>query len=100
MESVAHPVDVISVCSTEGEIRPLRVQMVDEERQMLRVNIEQILSMEEIEHVGAEAKIFLCRATIWERKWLFRLKYTIRTHSWCVLGKLHERGRNIQEFGV
>ena len=82
------PVDVISVCSANGEIRPLRLQLIDEERQMLRVNIEQILSTEEIQHVGAEAKIFLCRATVWDRKWTFALKYSIRSHSWCLLGRI------------
>lgn len=80
----SRPVDVISVCSADGEIRPLRLQVADEERQMLRVNIEQILSTEEISHVGAEAKIFLCRATVWERKWTFQLKYSIRSHCWSM----------------
>lgn len=89
MEPIGRPVDVISVCSAAGEIRPLRIQMVDEERQLLRINIEQIVSTEEIEYVGAEAKIFLCRATIWERKWLFELKYNIRAHSWCLMRKIH-----------
>ncbi len=87
MEQTACPVDVISVCSAEGEIRPLRVQMVDEERQLLRVNIEQILGTEEIEYVGAEAKLFLCRATVWDRKWTFQLKYSIRSHSWSLMRK-------------
>ena len=81
------PVDVISICTADGEIRPLRMQLEDEQRQLLRVNIEQILDTEEITHVGAEAKIFVCRATVWERKWTFQLKYMIRSHSWRVLGR-------------
>lgn len=80
----SRPVDVISVCSAEGEIRPLRLQIEDEQRQLLRVNIEQIISTEEISHVGAEAKVFLCRATVWEQKWVFRLKYSIRSHCWSM----------------
>ena len=81
------PVDVISICTADGEIRPLRMQLEDEQRQLLRVNIEQILDTEEITHVGAEAKIFVCRATVWERKWTFQLKYMIRSHSWRVIGR-------------
>ena len=88
MERKLCPVDVISVCSAGGDIRPLRLQMVDEEHQMLRVNIEEVVSSQDIEYTGAEAKIFLCRATVWDRKWLFELKYTIRTHSWSSLGRL------------
>jgi hypothetical protein len=39
--------------------------------------------------VGAEAKIFLCRATVWGQRWLFELKYSIRSHSWCLTRRLH-----------
>ena len=37
---------------------------------------------------GIEATIFLCRATVRGEKWLFELRYTIRSHSWCLLRKV------------
>ncbi len=83
------PVDVICVCSASGEIRPLRVQIIDETRQIVRVNIEEIVSTETVEHVGAEAALFRCRATVWDRKWLFELKYAIRTHTWTLVRKIY-----------
>ena len=89
MASKASAVDVISVCSASGEIRPLRLQMVDESHQQLRINIEQIVSIKEIPHVGAEAQIFLCRAHVWEKEWLFELQYTIRSHTWSLLRKVY-----------
>ncbi|MGM9627717.1 MAG: hypothetical protein ACI3V4_06475 [Faecousia sp.] len=82
------PVDVISVCSASGEFRPLRLQLEDEEHQLLRINIEEVVSVKEVPCVGVEATIFLCRATVWEKKWLFELKYTIRTHTWSLLGRV------------
>lgn len=85
MEQKIYPVDVISVCSATGELRPLRLRMEDESHQLLRINIEEILDVQDIQHVGAEAHIFLCRATVWNKKWTFELKYFIRTHTWCVL---------------
>ena len=78
------PVDVISVCSADGEIRPLRLRMEDEEHQLLRVDIDEIISMKPIQYVGIEAQIFLCRAIVKGNEWLFELKYTIRTHNWCI----------------
>ena len=33
--------------------------------------------------------IFLCRATVRQREWVFELRYTIRTHSWCLLRKVY-----------
>lgn len=81
------PVDVISVCNTEGEIRPLRFQLEDEGHQLLRVNIQEVVSIREIQHVGVEAHIFLCRARVHDRDWTFELKYTFRSHTWRLLGK-------------
>jgi len=81
------PVDVISVCSAGGEIRPLRLR-VEETHQLLRIDIEEVISMRKVQYVGIEAQIFLCRATVEGKQTLFELKYTIRTHSWCLLRKV------------
>ncbi len=89
MEQNICPVDVISLCSADGSIRPLRFRMEDEEHQLLRVDIDEIISCREIHYVGIEAKVFLCRATVQKKKWLFELKYTIRSHSWCLLRKVY-----------
>lgn len=77
------PVDVICVCSADGDIRPLRFRMENEEHQILRIDIDEIVGQKMIQYVGIEAKIFLCKAIVQGKQWLFELKYTIRTHSWC-----------------
>ena len=82
MGSRHSPVDVISVCTAEGEIRPLRLQFQDDQQQLFRVNIHEIVSKTEIEYVGVEAVVFLCRAWVAGREWLFELKYSIRSHNW------------------
>ena len=83
------PVDVISVCSADGSIRPLRLRMEDEEHQLLRVDIDEVISSKQVQYVGIEAFIFLCRATVREKRWLFELRYTVRTHTWCLLRKVY-----------
>ena len=88
MEQKICPVDVISVCSADGEIRPLRFRM-EETHQLLRVDIDEIISVKQVQYVGIEAQIFLCRATVRGKKTMFELKYTIRTHSWCLLRKVY-----------
>ena len=82
------PVDVISMCSANGDIQPLRLRMEDEDRQLLRIDIEEVISSKKIQYVGIEAQIFLCRATLHGKKALFELRYTIRTHSWCLLRRI------------
>ena len=83
------PVDVISMCSADGRIRPLRFRMEDEDHQLLRVDIDEIISSRQIQFVGIEAQVFLCRAFVRGKMWLFELKYTIRSHSWCLLRKVY-----------
>lgn len=83
------PVDVISMCSADGQIRPLRLRMEDEEHQLLRVDIDEIISMKPVQFVGIEAQIFLCKATVKGKQWMFELKYTIRTHNWCFFRRVY-----------
>lgn len=83
------PVDVISVCSANGDIRPLRLRIEDEQHQLLRVDIDEIISVRPIQFVGIEAQIFLCKARVAGKQWLFELKYTIRTHSWCFFRRVY-----------
>ena len=84
-----YPVDVISMCSASGEIRPLRLRMEDEQHQLLRIDIEEVISSKEIQYVGIEATVYLCRATVREKQWLFELKYTIRSHCWSLQRKVY-----------
>lgn len=89
MDGTICPVDVISMCSANGDIRPLRFRMEDEDHQLLRVDIDEVVSSKRIQYVGIEAQIFLCRATIKGKCTLFELRYTIRSHSWCLLRKVY-----------
>ena len=83
------PVDVISVCSADGTIKPLRLRMEDEAHQLLRIDIEEVISSKEIQYVGIEAHVFLCRATVRGKESVFELKYTIRSHNWCLMRKVY-----------
>lgn len=82
------PVDVISLCSAGGELRPLRLRLENGEHQLLRMDIEEILSVKKIPYVGAEAYIFRCRVSREDCRWLVELRYSIRTHSWCLMNQI------------
>ena len=89
MDGNVCPVDVISMCSANGDIRPLRFRMEDEDHQLLRVDIDEVVSCRPIQFVGIEAQIFLCRAVVKGKQSLFELRYTIRSHTWCLLRKVY-----------
>ena len=82
------PVDVIAMYSANGDILPLRLRMEDESHQLMRVDIEEIVSSKKIQYVGIEAHVFLCKAKVKGKLWLFKLKYTIRSHCWCLQRKV------------
>ena len=89
MDSKICPVDVIAMHSADGQIRPLRFRMEDEAHQLLRVDIDEVVNCRNIQYVGIEAQVFLCKAFVDGKQWLFELKYTIRSHSWCLLRKVY-----------
>ena len=82
------PVDMICAYSANGDIRPLRFRIEDEEHRLVRVDIDEVINCRQVQYVGIEAQIFLCSARIHGKKTLFELKYTIRSHSWCLLRKV------------
>jgi hypothetical protein len=87
LEATMCPVDVISMCSAAGEIRPLRMRW-EQTHQLIRVDIDEVISVKDVQFVGIEAKICLSRAIMDGKQTLFELKYTIRTHSWCLMRKV------------
>lgn len=89
MEQKICPVDMICVCSANGDIRPLRFRMEDEKHRLVLVNIEEVISSKPIQYVGIEARVFLCKATVEGQKRLFELKYTIRSHKWSLHRKVY-----------
>jgi len=88
VEDKVRPVDVISVCRADGQIRPLRLRLENETHQLIRVDIDEVISVKEVQYVGIEALIFLCRAMVEANCWVFELKYTVRTHTWCLMRKV------------
>ena len=82
------PIDVISVCAASGEIKPLRFRMEGEDHTLRRIDIDQVISTRKIQYVGIEAHIFLCKALVEGKEWLFELKYTIRSHCWTLFRRI------------
>ena len=77
MQQKVCPIDVISVCSADGNIRPLRFRMENEEHQLIRVDIDEVISVKQVQYIGIEAYVFLCRATVQQRRWLLLLELGI-----------------------
>ena len=88
MEFTNRPLDVIAMCSANGDISPLRLRIETEDHQLLRIDIEEVVSSKEIQYAGIEAIVFFCRAIVCEKSWFLELKYTFRTHNWCLVRRV------------
>ena len=81
------PVDVISLCSAAGDIRPLRLRLEDERQELRRVDVIEVVSVKQIPYVGAEAYVYVCRVNSEGKPGLVELEYGIRSHTWRLLGE-------------
>lgn len=89
MERSSCPVDVISLSSADGRLRPLRMQIPQADQSFLRVDIDEIVKISEVEYVGMEATVFLCRATVGQKRHVFELKYAMRSRTWYLQRRIY-----------
>ena len=83
------PIQVIAHCDAEGGLRPLRFQYEDRCHRLHTVHVEQITDTRQVDFVGIEALLYLCKARIDGREHLYELKYTIRTHKWTLFRQIY-----------
>lgn len=77
-------VEMISHCGTDGELKPLRFRMENEEQSLITVSISQVVCAKPIQYAGVDAIQYLCKAVVEGRERLFELRYTVRTHQWTL----------------
>lgn len=79
------PVEILTVCGTDGRLQPIRFRLEDEAHQLHTVSVGQVISVKEVQYVGIEALVYLCKAEFRGRERLFELRYTVSTHRWVLL---------------
>lgn len=89
MERSSCPIDVISFSSADGCLRPLRLRIPQADQSLLRVDIDEIVETSVVEYVGMEATVFLCRATVGQKRRFFELKYAMRSHTWYLVRTIY-----------
>ena len=78
------PIEMISVCTVDGTLTPLRFRMEDEEHMLRTIVIRQVVCFKPIQYAGVDAIQYLCKAVIEEKETLFELRYAVRTHRWSL----------------
>ena len=71
MDALNMPLEMIAVCSPEGELSPARFRLETESGERITVRIRQIRRREEIRLMGVESR-------------RFELRYGVRAHRWTL----------------
>ncbi|MBP3313440.1 MAG: hypothetical protein J6K84_02145 [Oscillospiraceae bacterium] len=89
MDHTHLPIQVISLCGADGQIKPLRFRFEDEAHGLHTVNILEVLDVRNVMYVGIEAFRFLCRGAEDGESHVFELNYAVRSHRWSLLKKVY-----------
>ncbi len=84
MSALNKPIEMISLCGTEGEIRPLRFRFEGMDQQLHTVKISEIVDTKQIMYGGSPSFQYLCKAIFGDREILFELKYAVKDHRWIL----------------
>lgn len=89
MDALNLQVEMISVCSTDGQLKPLRFRFEDAEHRLQTVSITEILCDKEICYVGIEAFQYVCKGIMDGAEKMFELRYTVRSHKWILFREIY-----------
>lgn len=92
------PIDMICVCGSDGDIRPLRFRFPGSDRELKTAAITQVISSKSIQYVGIEGIDFLCMAKIGAQESTCILRYLLRSHSWTLIQTAPPSKRTYRTF--
>lgn len=84
MNKLNLPVQVISMCNTDGAIRPIRFRFEDEEHQLITADITEVRTVNEIHYAGVDVISCICKTAKDGKEKLVDLRYHIKTHKWVL----------------
>ena len=82
MSALNIPIQLVSACSTLGQITPLWFRYENEEHQIVTVKIQQVVSSMEEKHCGMDYISYVCWAQTEQQRRLIELRYRLSTHKW------------------
>lgn len=81
-QTVNIPIQMISVCSTVGDITPMRFRYEDEDHSIETVSIDSVLAHKDTAYNGIREIQYTCRAKIGGLFRYFLITYNINSHKW------------------
>ena len=84
MSAVNVPVEMISRCSTLGEIIPIKFRMENASHEIIIAKIEEVVYKKESNFAGIRTFEYGCKIKLEGREQLLELSYQVTNHKWVV----------------
>ena len=85
MEQVVNiPIQMISVCSTVGDLTPMRFRFENSDHQLETIQVESVHAHKVTTYNGIREIQYVCSAYVNDLLKLFVLKYNIESHKWIM----------------
>ena len=84
MKVVAKPIDMITYFTGDGEVKPIRFRLETEDKKLIVVRVDHIISVTKEKMAGNYMFVFVCQSTIGNETKLYELKYDISTCRWIL----------------
>ena len=75
-------VDMLAVCTSDGNMQPLRFRFEGEDQVLCYARVLEVLSCCEIKYVHVEAYSYLCRTLVAGQERVLNVRYSVRSHRW------------------
>lgn len=90
MEEIVNiPIQMISVCSTVGDLTPLRFRFENNEHSVETIDVNSVHSYQDTKFNGIKEIQYVCSAFINDTEKLFILKYNVNSHKWIMFKMLN-----------
>jgi hypothetical protein len=84
LKALNQPIEMISLCTVDGALRPLRFRYEDDGHCLQTIKVNEVLVAKELNYVGLQSYLFICKALSGNQEILFELRYTVKTHNWVL----------------
>lgn len=81
-QTVNIPIQMFCVCSTIGDITPVRFRFESEDHGIETVKINRIIALKESRYNGINELHYTCEASMQNISKFFTITYNVATHKW------------------
>ena len=84
MSVVNVPVEMISKCSTLGEMIPIKFRMESTSHEIITAKVDEIVYKKESNFAGVKTFEYGCKINLEGKEQLLELSYQVASHKWVI----------------